>query len=74
MECGFHYARSLASWGLLPALSGFRYDPLSGTESFEPRINRDDFRCFFCNGKEWGMLRQRRDENGKFIQTREILG
>jgi uncharacterized protein (DUF608 family) len=74
MECGFHYARSLASWGLLPALSGVRYDPLSGAESFEPRISRDDFRCFFSNGKQWGILRQRRDEEGKLRQTKEILG
>jgi uncharacterized protein (DUF608 family) len=74
MECGFHYARSLSSWALLPALSGLRYDPLSGTETFEPRINQDDFRCFFCNGRHWGILRQRRDEGGKLTQTREILG
>jgi uncharacterized protein (DUF608 family) len=74
MECGFHYARSLSSWGLLPALSGFRRDPLSGVETFEPRINQDDFRCFFCNGRYWGIMRQRRGEKGELIQTKEILG
>jgi uncharacterized protein (DUF608 family) len=73
-ECGFHYARSLASWGLLPALAGERRDPLSGALSFEPRINRDDVRWFFCDGRRWGILRQRRDEEGKLLQTREILG
>jgi uncharacterized protein (DUF608 family) len=74
MECGFHYARSLSSWGLLLALSGFSRDPLSGKESFTPRINRDDFRCFFCDGRHWGILRQRRDKDGELSQTREILG
>ncbi|MDR0399939.1 MAG: hypothetical protein LBH51_03250 [Treponema sp.] len=73
-ECGFHYARSLASWGLLPALTGERRDPLSGAFSFEPRVNKDDFRCFFSDGSRWGILRQRRDGDGNLRQTQEILG
>ena len=28
VECGYHYARSMASWGLILALSGFSYDML----------------------------------------------
>jgi uncharacterized protein (DUF608 family) len=74
MECGFHYARSLASWGLLPALSGARYDPLTDTQSFNPKINQDDFRCFFSNGKRWGILRQHRDEKRQLVQEIEVLG
>lgn len=30
-ECGHHYARALASWGLVPAVSGFFYSALDGT-------------------------------------------
>jgi len=32
-ECGHHYARAMASWGLIPALSGFHYSALSHTLS-----------------------------------------
>lgn len=74
MECGFHYVRSLASWGLMVALSGARYDPFTDTESFEPRINHDNFQCFFSNGKRWGIVCQRRNSDGKLTQDIEILG
>ncbi len=37
-ECGHHYARAMASWGLVPALSGFHYSALDGTLRFaKPR-------------------------------------
>ncbi len=62
MECGFHYARSLASWGVLIALSGAQYDAKTGTQSFSPAIKQPQFRCFFSNGKQWGMFHQ---ENGE---------
>jgi len=62
MECGFHYARSLASWGVLIALSGAQYDAKTGVQSFEPAIHQPHFKCFFSNGKHWGLLH---DDNGK---------
>jgi uncharacterized protein (DUF608 family) len=74
IECGFHYARSLASWGLIPALSGAYYDAATNTETFNPRISQDNFHCFFSNGKHWGMIHQTRDENGTISQKTEILG
>ena len=73
VECGFHYARSLASWGLIPALSGAHYDAVTDTQIFNPRVSQDDFHCFFSNGKHWGMLHQIK-ENGKLIQRVELLG
>lgn len=36
VECGHHYARSMASWALIPALSGLRCDLSSGTVEFDP--------------------------------------
>ncbi|MDR2184540.1 MAG: hypothetical protein LBO80_02565 [Treponema sp.] len=74
VECGFHYARSLASWGLIPALSGARYDPAANTETFDPKICQDDFHCFFSNGKNWGMLHQVRGPDGSLTRKTEILG
>lgn len=33
-ECGHHYARALASWGLIPACTGFHYSALDGLLAF----------------------------------------
>jgi uncharacterized protein (DUF608 family) len=33
-ECGHHYARALASWGLIPALTGGHWSALTGTLQF----------------------------------------
>jgi uncharacterized protein (DUF608 family) len=59
-ECGHHYARAMASWSLLLALSGYRYSAVEGRLSFAPvaQAMRDGaFRCFFSTGSAWGTVR-----------------
>jgi non-lysosomal glucosylceramidase len=73
VECGNHYARSLASYGVLTALCGFHCDLPHGRISFSPRINADDFRAFFATGKGWGIYTRRVDENGLVQQNIEVL-
>jgi non-lysosomal glucosylceramidase len=73
IECGHHYARSLASWALLTALSGFQCDMVKGTISFKPVINQDDFRCFWSTGKAWGIFTQKKNASGQREQAIEIL-
>lgn len=67
IECGHHYARSMASWALLPALSGFQADLRTGKISFAPQINADHFSTFYSTGKEWGVYTQERDTDGRLI-------
>ncbi len=58
VECGNHYARSLASWGLVVALAGADYDAHAGTLTFRPRLDVDgDVRLPFTTGTGWGELR-----------------
>lgn len=64
LECGHHYARSMAAWGLLVALSGYEYGPGLDEISFSPRVNGDDFMCFYSNGKAWGTYHQKRQPDG----------
>ena len=59
VECGHHYARSMAAWGLLVALSGYRYDLGKNHISFAPLVNADNFSCFYSNGNEWGVYVQK---------------
>ncbi len=58
IECGHHYARAMASWAVLLALSGFTCDAVNGTMGFAPAINCADFACFWSMGTAWGQFRQ----------------
>ena len=57
-ECGHHYARAMASWSLLLALSGFHYSAPEKSISFGPRVSADRFRCFYSVGSGWGTYSQ----------------
>ncbi|MCC7493830.1 MAG: hypothetical protein IT204_15855 [Fimbriimonadaceae bacterium] len=59
IECGHHYVRSMASYSLLLALSGFRWHGAAGHLTLTPRINAQDFAVFYSVGGSWGLLRQR---------------
>ena len=61
VECGHHYARSMSSWALLLALSGFHCDVAAGALAFAPAVAAGDFRCFFSAGTAWGRFAQRQD-------------
>jgi non-lysosomal glucosylceramidase len=62
VECGDHYARALASWGCLLALTGLVYDGPAGRLGFAPRWRPEDFQAFFSAAEGWGSLGQRRGE------------
>jgi uncharacterized protein (DUF608 family) len=72
VECGHHYARSLASYGVLLALTGFRCDAVNKKLYFKPAINSDAFTGFFCCPAGWGIYRQQ-IENGKVTAAIETL-
>lgn len=58
VECGHHYARSMSSWALLMALSGYHCDMAAARMSFAPQIaastDPDMFSCFWSYGRGWG--------------------
>ncbi len=72
-ECGHHYARAMASWGLILALSGYTCDMTEKRIGFAPRINGDDFRCFWSTGTAWGTYSQNRDAKGKLIHSVDVI-
>jgi len=53
-EYGRHYARAMASWAAIPALSGFRYDARAGRIELAPRISPSNFQCFWSTPAAWG--------------------
>lgn len=55
-ECGSNYARSMASYALLNAFSGFKYDMTKGFIGFAPVPKDKEFRCFWSLGTVWGVF------------------
>lgn len=83
-EAGRHYARAMASWSPLVALTGFSYDGRSGRIRFA-HPSGDETRWFFSTGRCWGTVsiarvdehlhvRLRIGEGSIRVQTIEIRG
>lgn len=49
-ECGHHYARAMASWGLILSLSGFNYSAVDS----ELTVTSNPGKYFWSNGYSWG--------------------
>ncbi len=75
VECGNHYSRSMASWAVLLALSGFHCDMAKHTMSFEPRLETSEtsFTCFWSTAKGWGTYTQEKDAKGNWQAKVEVL-
>jgi len=74
VECGSHYARALASWSVLMALSGFGYSGVDHALAFFPAIGSDDFRCFFAAGSGWGVCRQQAQHKEQSVTLEVVHG
>ncbi len=73
-ECGSHYARSMANYAYLLALSGFRYSAPEKTLYIDPAVYPEDFRCFFSVDGAWGTVRHRQASYGTVVTIEVIEG
>jgi non-lysosomal glucosylceramidase len=55
-ECGHHYARAMASWSGVLALSGFEYRGAGRLVSAMPRVTQPEFKSFWSAGTGWGVF------------------
>ena len=67
IECGSNYARSMASFALLPIYAGLRFDMTRGMLGFSPLFGEGRF--LFSVGGSWGTAAITADS-----MTLEILG
>jgi hypothetical protein len=56
-ECGYHYARAMASWGAVLALTGFHYSAVERELRFHN--SPGPAKWFWSTGSAWGTFRQR---------------
>ena len=56
-ECGHHYARAMAAWSGIVALSGFHYN--AGKLLIQPKTKLAEFRSFWATGTGWGTFTKR---------------
>ncbi|MHB8634866.1 MAG: GH116 family glycosyl-hydrolase [Fimbriimonadaceae bacterium] len=62
-ECGSHYARALASYGVFLALTGTEYDGRTTTLRLEPPWEvSGEFKAFVCTPRDWGVATVRGGE------------
>jgi len=69
-ECGHHYARAMASWAAVLALTGFRYSGVDRSMSFAAQ----DGLHFWSNGYAWGTCRQTNVEGGVQVELQVLHG
>jgi non-lysosomal glucosylceramidase len=69
-ECGHHYARAMASWAAVLALTGFRYSGVTGSMAFACKPGRS----FWSNGYAWGTCAQTCIERGVRVRLHVLHG
>ncbi|OGD21252.1 MAG: hypothetical protein A2W03_09530 [Candidatus Aminicenantes bacterium RBG_16_63_16] len=67
-ECGHHYARAMASWAAVPALSGFRYSGVRKSMAF----TETEGTYFWSNGSAWGTCAVER-EGPKLLAALKVI-
>jgi uncharacterized protein (DUF608 family) len=70
-ECGHHYARAMASWAAVLALTGFRYSGVGRSIRFAPSAGSASW--FWSTGDAWGTVRQEPAADGARVEL-SVLG
>ncbi|MGA8028376.1 MAG: GH116 family glycosyl-hydrolase [Bryobacteraceae bacterium] len=73
-ECGHHYARAMAAWSGILALSGFHYHGGERSLNLFPRLSSTDFKCFWSTGTGWGLFTRHANKTLAQVRLRVLSG
>jgi uncharacterized protein (DUF608 family) len=71
-ECGHHYARAMASWAAVLALTGFHYSAVRGEVTFAPADRPAVW--FWSAGDAWGTVRQEPGRDAVHMELEVLFG
>jgi len=71
-ECGHHYARAMASWGAIIALTGFHYSAIDQSLRFAAAERFS--RVFWSNGYAWGTCQQKPAADSTKVELTVLYG
>jgi hypothetical protein len=69
-ECGHHYARAMASWAAVLALTGFHYSGVDKAMTFAPKEGK----FFWSNGYAWGTCSMKKAGRGMSVELTVLQG
>jgi len=71
VECGDHYARSMASYGVFIAACGYEHHGPQGHLGFAPRLTPENFKAAFTTAEGWGTYEQS-IRNGALVASVQV--
>ena len=69
-ECGHHYARAMASWAAILALTGFHYSGVTKRMTFAP----NEGQYFWSNGYAWGQCEIKNTDEEYQVKLIVLMG
>jgi len=69
-ECGHHYARAMASWAAVLALTGFHYSGVDKSMTLAPKEGK----YFWSNGSAWGTCSLRQSDANTQVDLTVLHG
>ena len=68
VECGDHYARSMASYGVYLAACGFEHHGPQQHIGFAPKLTPKNFKCAFTSAESWGSFEQKLEDRSQKVE------